>query len=467
MRSYNSNEKESGIQKIIIKYEKALAVGNILYLEVEEFEKLINYYDEKYQYNKAFKAIENAINQYSYNVVFYIRKAQFLLDRERFEEAEDALDTAAVYAPSEIEIFLTRAELLHQQNKLDQAHQVLQQASFYAGKDDYIEIWMMESFIYESQKNYHAMFVSLKNLLKAQPKHELAYSRMWISVELNQNYQEAIDLHLKLIDKEPYAYWAWYNIGHAYNKINEIDKAIEAYDYAIVIDEKFEYAYKDIIALLLRVELYEKALVYLEDYLLHFDEDAEIYLRFAICYECLNDFNKAYEYLQKAQKIDQLEGRVFYHLGVLMYKQEKYKAALEAFHKAYLIDEKNSKFCVALANSFDHLNDVGNAYHFYEKAVQLQPLDIDLWYNFIEFLIIDENFEEAKIKVEDAMTHLNDANLLYVKAAVLFEAGLRQEGFQVLIEALEERENELEVLYQFSPDLELDAEVQQLIMTYN
>src|SRR3546814_9774721 len=55
--------------------------------------------------------------------------------------------------------------------------------------------------------------------------------------------EESIAFYQKYIDEEPYSYAAWYNLGNAFNKLGLFEKAIDAYDYAILVRDNFAAAY--------------------------------------------------------------------------------------------------------------------------------------------------------------------------------------------------------------------------------
>jgi tetratricopeptide (TPR) repeat protein len=49
----------------------------------------------------------------------------------------------------------------------------------------------------------------------------------------------SIEYYQKFIDEDPYSTAAWYNLGIVYNKLEKYRRALQAYDYAITIDESF------------------------------------------------------------------------------------------------------------------------------------------------------------------------------------------------------------------------------------
>src|SRR3546814_10786934 len=64
----------------------------------------------------------------------------------------------------------------------------------------------------------------------------------------------------KYIDEEPYSYAAWYNLGNAFNKLGRFEKAIDAYDYAILVRDNFAAAYCNKGNALMNLERFQEAI---------------------------------------------------------------------------------------------------------------------------------------------------------------------------------------------------------------
>ena len=57
---------------------------------------------------------------------------------------------------------------------------------------------------------------------------------------------------------------AWFNLGAAYQGLKLYEKAIDAYLYAVTIDEKFDYAYRNMGDAYLRLRKFKEAIEVLE-----------------------------------------------------------------------------------------------------------------------------------------------------------------------------------------------------------
>jgi tetratricopeptide (TPR) repeat protein len=175
------------------------------------------------------EVVDFAIEQYKYRSDFYIIKARLLTcPRKGKRLSSITLEIAENIAPFEREISIIRARA-HAINKdFTAAHSILDDLKLGATKSDSVDILIAESFIYEHMKDYNAMYDALSKAVLIDTKNEEAMERIWISAELSRRYEDSVQLHLTIIDKDPYNYQAWYNLGHGYNCIWEYEKAIDA-----------------------------------------------------------------------------------------------------------------------------------------------------------------------------------------------------------------------------------------------
>jgi tetratricopeptide (TPR) repeat protein len=136
------------------------------------------------------------------------------------------LEIAESIAPFEREISIIRARAHAIKKQFTEAHEILEDLRVGATKSDSVDILIAESFIYEHMKDYNAMYDALANAVTIDSKNEEAMERVWISAELSRRYDDSVELHKYIIEKDPYNYQAWYNLGHGYNCIWEYEKAL-------------------------------------------------------------------------------------------------------------------------------------------------------------------------------------------------------------------------------------------------
>lgn len=466
MYDFNYNHEESNVKELILQYEGMLATGNSVFLEQDAFQDLIDYYEDQIQYPKALEVIDYALIQYPFSAVFLIRKAQLLLEEDQLDAATAALNTAKLYEPTNIDIFLTEAEILHQAEDFQAALAMLKTAMIYADSNDWEDIYMLESSIYESMEDFESSFQSLEKVLLQNPFNDMAFSRLWLCMEITEAYEEGVVVHRRIIDQAPYSYWAWYNLGHAYMQLGLYEKAFEAYDYAIVINEDFEFAYRDIIGCLFRLEDYVLAKRYVDDYKDRFESDAEVMLWEGECHEYQGNYEAARELYVAALKHDTIDGQLYYRIGVTYANQDNWKQALRAFEQAYSHNKDNEEYCIALAEVYNQIDDVEMAHTYYNQAILLAPDETIVWISYLEFLIDEESYTSGFEVLGDARRYSDQRLYDLAEVALLLLSGQRKEGMIQLMQALESDISDVQKLFSIAPDLEKDVEVLALVREY-
>mgnify|MGYP006440732185 CR=1 FL=1 len=100
----NSHEGET--RELVERYEKLLENNESFFLEIEEFENIIEYYLNRNNIDKALEVTNTALRQHPFVVNFLTRKAELLLFDQAFEEALELLEKAQTLEPSNHDIYM-------------------------------------------------------------------------------------------------------------------------------------------------------------------------------------------------------------------------------------------------------------------------------------------------------------------------------------------------------------------------
>ena len=125
----------------------------------------------------------------------------------------------------------------------------------------------------------------------------------------------------KFIDDHPYSYTAWYNLGCVQSKLELYEKALDAFDFAIVINEEFTTAYFNKANALYNLERYNEAIsVYKETFSLEKPEALTFYY-IGECYERLEDYRKAKINYNKAIQLNPDLADAWMGIGIVLDNQ--------------------------------------------------------------------------------------------------------------------------------------------------
>ncbi|MEM1318774.1 MAG: tetratricopeptide repeat protein [Bacteroidota bacterium] len=465
MKKQNSDSK-STISALISEYEAMSHQGTVGFIEEKVFFQLTAYYQREKQLEKAIEVIDHALSQYPYSSEFYILKAELLLELAQPTEASYCLDRAEIYSPAELEIQLLRAEVLVALGDTDQAFVLLDAITDGASLLEQSEIHLCRACIYEHIEDFKAMFHSLKAALLTNPKNRLALERLWLSVELSQLYSESIDLHQRLIDIDPYSFIAWYNLGHAYSCVGDFESAAEAFEYAYLIDETFEFAYRDCAEAWIQLQRHDKALQCFEDAMDHFAPDADMLLKLGQCHIELGNYEQAKLHLLQAIEIEPTNDDVYFRIGQCFMHEEHWYSAIKALSKAVKINDRREEYLLALAQSYARVAEPEKALVLFRQATDTAPEQSQHWLQYASCLLDNGKAEKALLVLDEGMSYAPSNDLLYGQVACLFSLGRRKEGLYLFGDALRNNYARHQWLFDRMPELKSDQDIQLVFSTF-
>lgn len=459
-------EENQTILDLITDYEASLERGEEIFLNEKSYFQLIEYYEIENRLDKALEATEYAIKTHHYSIDFYLKKAQLLIDDQQSAQALQVMELADSLAPGEPEIALLRLEALANVGLYYEAFDLIAELKREAQGAFLCELYVSEALIHEIRGEYEQAFYSLKAALFVDPHHREALERIWLCIETTKKYDESVSLHKQLIDLEPYSYLAWYNLGHAQAYLGNYHEAVEAYEYAFIINEKFEFAYRDCAELCFEIKKYRKALRCYLELLEYSGPDTELYCSIGQCHQQLEDYDTARKYYLKALQSDPLNDEMLFHIGECYAEEGRAKNALRYYKKAIQIETNREEYYAAIAEAYFELGDEIKAEAQIKKAIDLAPDQIQFWMQYTGFLIASDRVEDALAVLETAEDYALGAELLYSRIACLFALGRRQEAFYWLGEALLEDFDMHSALFDLMPSLENDGDVISMIADY-
>ena len=463
MTDQPDKEGDEKLAALIATFERE---GLAVFLDQESFVVLIDHYIHNEQFDTALSIAQHASTHYLYSSDFYLRQAQAHLRLNRPSQALDILEQALSFTPSDFELSLLRAEVFIYLNRIKEGLASLAPFKLEAKKEDLCEILIVEAFAYEHRGDFEHMFYALKAALYANPNNKEALTKAGLSMDACRKYEEGGELFQWIIDQNPYSSAAWYNLGQAQAYLSKNEEAIEAYEYAFLIDSNFEDAYYDCADLCFEMHHFERALDIYKEIGERFATDSHLLLRVGSCYHRLRLHETARLFLEKAARVDPHNDEVFYHLGECYAAQEKWAKAYEFFRKSIRMESEREEYYLALAETAFELGRFDSAEKAYQSALELAPDNAQIWLDFAWFLLEMMRSDEALALLEEVHDSLVDSELKYGFIACLFAAKRRQEAIQQLTVALHDDYMGYTWLFEWVPVLRMDKEVNAIIALY-
>lgn len=456
------------LSKLITEFEEQGQLLNREYCEESYYVRLIQHYERQFQFDKAIHLADQAIAMYKYKQDFYLLKAKLLMASQQANLALEVLHQAYAISPMNPEIQCLQARAYALIERYEESLHILMDLKCNIHKTDLTELLLVEAFIYETMKDFNKMFDTLREALLLNPNNQEALEQIWVSVEFSKKYEESIRLHQELIDKNPYSYLAWYNLGHAYSCIGEYDHAVEALEYSFLINPQFEQGYLDCAELCLQINFHEKALQCYLDANEMFGPDAELVVYIAECMIKLNRHKEAKHKLQKAVYHDPYNEEIFYYLAECFAHEKNYNKAIKYYLNALDLDDQREEFHAGLAKAYEAQENFKKAESHYKKAAQFGMEQSQYWSMLISFLLQRNEMEKAGKALIRADKYSFGADILFCKSAYHFlQEDHRDTAIECLEEALNENPKMVSQLFKILPSLEQDKEIQSMVRYFN
>ena len=464
-KEFGDNLRDSN--ELVRRYEHAESANESSYFDESELELIIDYYLDQDKLVQALKAADLGLDLFKFTATFYQKRAEILLELNRLDEALESLETAATFSPKETSIFLLKADVHTLQGDYLKAIDLVNQALEDADENDKIDLYLELADVYEEWGKYYEVIEQLQKCLSLDPYNEEALNRMWFSTELTEKYAESAAFHSQLVEKHPYNATAWYNLAHAYNGLDKAEKALEAFEFVVAIDEEYDLAYIDMGDLFYKQENYDRAINMYTEAIEKGSAKKEIYYQIAKAYQHLNKNVKAREYLKKSINIDPYYAKAFHRLGLNYLESNLSKNAISPLERAVKIDNKNYEYLNSLAAAYFLNKKEEEALNCYYKMLEINEADKRIYLNIVSILYEQGRVGDAIETIEQSLELFEDhADMLYVKTAFLYELGKKAEMFDTLHTALEQNAEGYEQLFDLLPEMQNDHAVMALIETY-
>ncbi len=459
-------KRSSTIHELVHNFETSFSKGELPVSNEENLLNIISYYEREKEVDKALDVVNLAIEQFKYQVDFYLAKTRLLLKKNKIKEAQEILKNAESLAPGEVEISILNAIIFCEKYQYNAALQLLGQISSDVPVAQQARIKLCVAYVFEHMKDYDKMFQVLQETLAIDPDNQEALEKIWVSVELSKKYEESIEFHQEFINNHPYAYLAWYNLGQAFSSIGEYEKAIDALEYSFLINEFFEMGYRDCADICMQIQNHPKALQVLYDIISKFGVDEETLVSISECHIQLNQYFQAKKILIKAVKLDPYNDEIYYLLGQCFSKEEKWHYAINAYKRALDLEDRREEFHAGLAEAYIKTNNLKAAQSHLVEATRLAPDQYIYWAQLIKFFIDTHQLLKAHKAVNKADHACGDTEIIFIKGLCLYLDDQNKAAMDVLAEGLKDNYAAHAVLKLMYPTILEDAEVKAMLRYY-
>lgn len=409
------------------KFESMLKTNHVLFFDSEEFENIIHHYLNQGKIALAKKAIKLGLDQHPTSINLRLFRVEVYVFEDKLLEADNLLNELYGLDPTNEEIYIQKANLLSKQDKHQKAIDVLKKALDLT--DDLVDIFSLIGMEYLFLDEYEEAKVYFMKCLEADLQdYSALYNVIYCFEFLNQN-EDAISYLNVFLDKNPYCEVAWHQLGKQYMVLKKYEKALAAYEFAIISDDTFVGAYLEKGKVLEKLNRYENAI---ENYCitLKLDEPTSFaLLRMGACYEKLNDHELAVQYYYKTVHEDPLLDKGWIAITKYYSKKKNYQKALYYINKALNIDSENVNYWKLYSVINLRLSFYEEAERGFKKTLELGNYELNTWISRGDLLIKLGEPEAAIFNFEQAIEfYPEDAEIEFRLAGLFFSLNENEKG---------------------------------------
>ncbi len=464
----NPSPEDQAQLEILLKQYNDLRSGKAhAFLEEESFEKLIDYFDDNDDLGQAQEAAETGLEYFPYSSLLLIKKADLLIATRHYREALDILDKASLFDNNDIDIFILKTDAYLAMDEQAKAVEILQEALQLFTGEERIDLLFELADVYDDYEEFEKVFDCLALILDDEPTNEEALYKICFWTDFTGRNEESIQLHRKIIDNYPYNELAWFNLGSAYQGLKLYEKAIDAYQYAVVIDEKFDYAYRNMGDAYMRLRKYKEAIESLERVLELSRPEEVIYEALGHCYYRLGKFAPARFNYRKASHMNPEDSRLHYNIARTYIGEEQWESAIKQLDMAMRTNRNAPEYNLAMGECAMELGRYKEAINCFSLAVRSRQKSGKAWESLVRCLYKATYYEEAAEQCLSALKATDKKPLFYfLGSAALFAAGKNKEALMQLELGLKAAPKLLKKFMEINPSILQHAQVVDMVARY-
>ncbi len=440
-------------QDLVDRYERMQAANESYYFDIDQFEEIIDFYCFSSKFNKALNVIEYGYSLFPENSTLMLREAQILTGIGRLSKALQRLRILEQIDQTE-EVLLAMASIYSQQREHRKAIAVLQRALMRGNSEFEDEIYMEIALEYQNMERYDKAQEVLMEAIAKRPENEVLLYELAYCFDFSDKTIESIEFFEAFIEKHPYSFSSWYNLGNAYQKAGKMERALDAYDYCIAIQGDFTPAYYNKAHTLFKMDRFREAIAVFEETYPYETPQAPVYCHIGECFEKMNQLDKAIFYYRKSIQTDEFYADAYLGMGVALDLMDNTQEALEYVKHAIELETENVDYHLFAVEFLKKLNRWNEAEAITESLIKRFPQNEDAWMEHADVFFHKGEFAQALDIIHTAWVNCSlNPEIGYRKVAYLMELGKTIEAEELLMQLALNNPEGLEDLEEYYPEI--------------
>ena len=336
-------------------------------------------YEYKSDYNTAIKIIQQALTINGEDAMLYTKIAGLYSDIGNYQEALSAYKKAVKLRPNDAFIYISMGNILQTIGDYENAYNAFKHAQqiYPEYKYNYLNVANIEYF----RKNYKNAIENYSAFLSAYPDHMEAGENLANVYLLSNQPDKACELYSNLYKKYPSAFTEFEKYGMALYDTkqyqaasNMLEKALNGNEDSETINARLALCYQNL-------DDSEKALKYFKQTFLINPKLTSLRFDYANLLGNLDRNEEAVEQYKQYLTAFPDDANAYRNLGLVYKKLGNNDLALFNFEKSYSKDSSNVETKKELAYCYHSKKDYVNALKFYNFALKIEPENYEILAN--------------------------------------------------------------------------------------
>lgn len=429
-----------------------LVSGKNIYFDADEYEELADYYDKLDDVETAKEIVDLGLKIHPGNEFLMLRYARFLIYDAEYTAALQYLN--AHFNTYDFELYLLKIECLLQLGFYAEAHQLT--AEVMEDDDTETETILSElGFLYIEAEYFDEAILYFEKSLEYDPENKDVLSDLAYAYESKGDFSAAIRICEQILDTDPYAFDTWLTLGKLYSLDENYDKATDAFDFALTLDESNINVLKLKAHCLILSDRIDEAMDTLQQCIELAPDDRISRLTLADCYLNLEEPDNMLQVLDDFEaKFGPTPESTIKKAYAFFLKGDTRKS--EKLIQQVLAENSDSpEVCIITGNLYYKTGEMTKAEELYKKALSIDSDYEEDVLNKLVVIYLNQNEIKKAIDQQKRLVEIVGTSSDKVKLALLYlEAGDKND-FKEYADSLED-EDLSSLLAIFYPDEQIN-----------
>ncbi|MGB0789390.1 MAG: tetratricopeptide repeat protein, partial [Marinirhabdus sp.] len=219
------------------RFETMLKTNDVYFFDAEQFEDIIHHYLDNGKIALAKKATALGLEQHPTATSLKMFQVEMLIFEDRLDDADKLLDKLHLIEQSNEEVYIQKANVFSRRDNHKNAIKLLQKAlAITHDKADVLSLLGMEHMFLEDYENAKHCFIQC--LERDSSDYSALYNTIYCFEHMGQG-EAAIEFLNVFLNNNPYCEVGWHQLGQQYYGLKQYKKALAAFDFAIISDDRF------------------------------------------------------------------------------------------------------------------------------------------------------------------------------------------------------------------------------------